>query len=61
LTAVPLGHANSSITDVYCKFNEDVAFRKKVAVQVVIGFELPIEKLEVAPNCTQSELLSASA
>ena len=52
-----LGHANRSITDVYCKLKEDVAFRKKVAEQVGIGFNLPTQKPEVAPNCTQSELL----
>jgi integrase len=56
-----LGHANRSITDTYCKLNEDVAFRKKVAEQMGIGFELPTEKPEVAPNCTQSELLSTFA
>lgn len=53
-----LGHANRSITDAYNKLKEDAAFRKKLAEQVGIGFELPDEKLEVAPNCTQSELLS---
>jgi hypothetical protein len=46
---------------VYCKFKEDVAFRKKVAEQLVIGFKLPSEELEGAPNCTQSELLSTLA
>jgi integrase len=56
-----LGHANGSITDAYSKLHEDVAFRKKVAEQVGIGFELPAEKLGVAPNCTQSELLSTLA
>jgi integrase len=44
-----LGHANRSITDTYCKLNEDVVFRKNVAEQVGIGFELPTENLEVAP------------
>jgi hypothetical protein len=34
-----------------------VAFRKKVAAQVGIGFELPIKTSEPAPNCTQRELL----
>jgi hypothetical protein len=29
---------------------EDVTFRKKVAEQAGIGFELPNKKLEVAPN-----------
>ena len=56
-----LGHADKTVTDGYSKLKEDVTFRKKVAEQVGIGFELPTEKLEVAPNCTQSELLSASA
>ena len=55
-----LGHANKSVTDGYSKLKEDVTFRKKVAEQVGIGFELPIEKLEVAPNCTQTVLLSTS-
>ena len=56
-----LGHANKSVTDVYSKLKDDVTFRKKVAEQVGIGFGLPGEKREVAPNCTQSELLSTSA
>jgi integrase len=55
-----LGHADGTVTDVYSKLKEDVAFRKKVAEGVGIGFELPHE-LEVAPNCTQSELLSTFA
>jgi integrase len=53
-----LGHANKSVTDVYSKLNEDVAFRKQVAEQVGIGFELPAEKPEVAPYCTHTTLLS---
>jgi hypothetical protein len=53
-----LGHANKSVTDLYSKLKEDVTFRKKVAEQVGIGFELPAEKPEPAPNCTQSELSS---
>src|SRR5580698_4840442 len=44
-----LGHANRSVTDVYSKLKEDVAFRKKVAEQVGIGFELPAEKPESHP------------
>jgi len=50
-----LGHANKSVTDGYSKLKDDVAFRKKVAEQVGVGFELPVEKPEVAPKCTQSE------
>jgi integrase len=56
-----LGHANRSVTDVYSKLKEDVAFRKKVAEQVGIGFELPAEKTEVAPICTQSGFLATFA
>jgi hypothetical protein len=53
-----LGHANKSVTDLYSKLKEDVTFRKEIAEKVGIGFELSAEKPEVAPNCTQSELLS---
>lgn len=56
-----LGHANRSITDAYCKLDEDVTFRKKVTEQVGVGFELPTEKPDAAPNCTQSELSSSIA
>jgi integrase len=57
-----LGHANKSVTDDYSKLKEDVAFRKKVAEQLGIGFELPAgENNEVAPNCTQSELSARTA
>ena len=56
-----LGHANKSVTDVYSKLKDDVVFRKKVAEQVGIGFELPVEKPEVAPICTQSESVSTLA
>jgi integrase len=55
-----LGWANKSVADVYSKLKDDVAFRKKVAEQVGIGFELPAEKLEVAPICTQSVSVSTS-
>ena len=37
---------------------EDVTFRKRVAEEVRIGFELSAEKSEVAPCCTHTELLS---
>jgi hypothetical protein len=56
-----LGHANESVTDGYSKLKEDVMFRKKVAEEIGIGFEFVAEMLEVAPNCTQNELLSTSA
>jgi len=45
-----LGHANRSVTDRYSKLKEDVTFRKKIAEQVGIGFELSAEKSEVAPK-----------
>lgn len=54
-----LGHANKSVTDGYSKLKEDVTFRKQVVEQVGTGFRLLAKKPEVAPNCTQSQLLSA--
>src|ERR1700719_3587793 len=56
-----LGHANKSVTDSYSKLKEDLTFRKKVAEEVGIGFELPAERPEVAPYCTHTELLSEVA
>jgi integrase len=56
-----VGHANKSVTDVYSKLKEDVAFRKKVAEQVGIGFELPAQKPDLAPICTQSGSVSTCA
>lgn len=56
-----LGWSNKSVADVYSKLKDDVAFRKKVAEHVGIGFELPVEKLEVAPIRTQSESVSTLA
>jgi hypothetical protein len=56
-----LGHANNSVTDGFSELKEDVPFRNKVVEQVGVGFELPAEKREVAPNCTQSQLLSTFA
>jgi hypothetical protein len=53
-----LGHANKTVTDLYTELKEDVTFRKKVAEQVGIGFELPAEKPGVAPDCTHREVLS---
>jgi hypothetical protein len=38
-----LGHANQSVTDDYSKGKEDAAFRKKVAEQGGIGFELQVQ------------------
>ncbi len=37
-------------TGLYSKFKEDETFRKKVAEQIGIGSELPIEKPELAPQ-----------
>jgi len=53
-----LGHANKSVTDVYSKLKEDVTFRKEVAEEVGIGFELSPEKSAVALYCTHTVLLS---
>jgi len=52
------GHANKSVTELYCKLKEDVTFRKKVAEEIGIGFELPAAKPRVAPYRTHTEVLS---
>src|SRR6202007_1877310 len=35
-----IGHANKTITDTYCKVQEDIAFRQEVADKVGLGFVL---------------------
>jgi integrase len=59
LTRFWLGHANKSVTDVYSKLKDDVAFRKQVTDQIGIGFELPVSQADAAPNCTQSVPIAA--
>jgi hypothetical protein len=60
-----IGHTDESVTDGYSKMREDVAFRKVYSENAGLGFELPAEnqaeKLEVALQCTHSELLSSVA
>lgn len=45
-----LGHAAGSVTDHYSKLKDDLEFRKRVAVRVGLGFELPSEKQSIGPN-----------
>ncbi len=61
LTRFWLGHSNKSVTDGYSKLKDDLAFRRKVAEQIGFGFELPRIQADVAPNCTQSESVTALA
>jgi len=57
-----IGHADKTVTDVYSKVKDDVAFRLLCATNVGLGFVLPLESLvaerDVAPNCTQTVSLS---
>ena len=44
------------MTDEYSHVGEDVKYRKMVAEQAGIGFELPVQTLSIAPNapnCTE--------
>ena len=49
-----LGHAGKSIADEYSGGRDDLEYRKLVAEQVGIGFELPIETSPVVPNVPKS-------
>jgi hypothetical protein len=56
-----LGHANKTITDGYSLLKEDSQFRREIAEQVNIGFEIPASEPDVAPKiaiCTQTTSLS---
>jgi integrase len=45
-----LGHADETVTDGYSKLAEDVEYRKEVAAEVGLGFEISVQKLVVVPN-----------
>ena len=55
-----LGHANRSVTDLYSKLNEDVAFRKKVAAQVGIGFNFRSKRPNPHPTAPKANCCRAS-
>jgi hypothetical protein len=59
-----IGHSNESITSGYSMVKADVAFRKKEAEELGLGFELSSEKPDLVPNvpiCTQNVLMSQIA
>jgi integrase len=45
-----LGHADETITDGYSKLREDVEYRKEVAGEVGLGFEILAQNAVVVPN-----------
>lgn len=49
-----LGHAGKSMTDEYSQIRDDLKYRKLVAEQVGIGFELPIQTAPIVPNVAKS-------
>jgi integrase len=53
-----IGHASGSVTDGYSMVKSDEAFRRSCAANVGLGFEVPSPVPEVAPNCTQTSLMS---
>jgi ParB/RepB/Spo0J family partition protein len=58
-----LGHANKTVTDGYSLLKESCQFRRKIAEQVNIGFEIPASEIDVAPKtaiCTQTTSLSSA-
>ena len=52
-----MGHAGESMSDLYDKIKEDVAFRKKWAEKCGFGFELP----SVVPNVPKKAAKSKAA
>ncbi len=49
-----LGHAGKSMTDDYSAVRDDLKYRKMVAEQVGIGFELPLQTASIVPNVPKS-------
>lgn len=60
-----LGHSTKSVTDLYDKTHEDVAYRRSIARGVPLGFNLPVEipseNTDTVPICTQGTFLQAMA
>jgi integrase len=59
-----LGHAGKTMTDEYSHVRDDVKYRKMVAEQTGIGFELPIPTRSIAPNspnCTEKVEVESAA
>jgi integrase len=50
-----LGHAGKSMTDEYSQVRNDLKYRKLIAEQVGIGFELLVQTAPVVPNVPKSE------
>jgi len=44
-----LGHADETITDGYSKLREDVGYRKMVAEEVGLGFQISVQNPDVVP------------
>ncbi|HEY0701423.1 MAG TPA: tyrosine-type recombinase/integrase [Candidatus Acidoferrales bacterium] len=51
-----LGHAGKTVTDTYSKLRDDAAFRKHVAEDVGLGFDLPSENAVVGLNGPKIEV-----
>jgi integrase len=49
-----LGHAGKNMTDDYSAVRDDLKYRKMVAEQVGIGFELPLQTASIVPNVPKS-------
>jgi hypothetical protein len=45
-----LGHAGETVTDGYSKLAEDVEYRKEVAAEVGLDFEISAQEPVVVPN-----------
>jgi len=56
-----MGHAPEDMSDLYDKIKEDVAFRKRVAERIGIGFELPPPIAPIAPNFREEVQIVSAA
>lgn len=55
-----LGHADETVTDGYSKLREDVEYRKLVAEQVGLGFEIAMKNPDVVPIVPKIDLPTVS-
>ena len=56
-----IGHADKSVTDGYSKLKEDVEFRRTIAEQIGVGFEIPMQKTALLSECPKTQIFAMSA
>lgn len=61
LIRVWLGHGQTSVTDLYANLDKDMAWRKKEAERVSVGFTLPTSVVPNVPKIREAGAVEIAA